>query len=57
MGGLNGLNGHSKDLVSMLDTRNGGYVLAIIAAFLYPILRLTLDRQVFGVSLHPYSYC
>ncbi|CAL8465112.1 g4647 [Coccomyxa elongata] len=48
MGALNGVNGDVYDIVSMLDTRKGGYILAIILAFLYPILRFTLDRCVFG---------
>ena len=50
MGALNGVNGDAYDIISMLDTRKGGYILAIILAFLYPILRFTLDRCVFGVS-------
>ena len=45
------MNGHSLDIVSLLDTRKGGYTLAIALAFFYPILRLALDRWVFGVSL------
>lgn len=60
MGALNGVNGDVYDIVSMLDTRKGGYILGIILAFLYPILRFTLDRCVFGVScrhpqMHSYS--
>jgi hypothetical protein len=51
MGGLVGMNGHSLDIASLLDTRKGGYTLAIALAFFYPILRLALDRWVFGVSL------
>ncbi len=50
MGGSIGLNGHAMDIGAMLDTRKGGYTLAILLAFLYPIVRFALDRCVFGVS-------
>lgn len=50
MGGVNGIHGSALDIMSLLDTRQGGYVLAIIGAFILPILRLTLDRWVFKVA-------
>jgi ABC-type tungstate transport system substrate-binding protein len=50
MGELNGFSGSGLDIMASLETRRGGYILAIAMAFVLPALRLVLDGLVFGVG-------
>ena len=53
MGGLSAVNGEAAyPYTWFLDTRDGGYCLAILLAFLLPLLRVILDKTVFVVWAH-----
>jgi hypothetical protein len=56
MGGLTAVNGEAAHIYSsFLDTREGGYCLAILLSFLLPVLRVLLDHTVYAVRAHTCS--
>ena len=56
MDGLHAVNGEAAHIYSsFLDTRQGGYYLAILVSFLLPLLRVLLDNIVYVVRAHTHS--